>query len=281
MTVVRRTLARGSADEGVGPENLNYALLRERYFFEQFMIDPLCNVKGSLTEPAGTSLESIVVRTGRYAFEYAFIGDATDAFVPVLATDGGYNWVMTTATLDRGVEINFGGLREGHPRNFTPSSEDWFFRVLMILDNASGADVGVLFRKVASAYGATPSDYTDFFGIRMLGDSSSALGAFSVMSALNNPTDWTNTAITGTLTDATLVELEVQSVARKGKVFINGVQQNYGTAFTFDSGDRMSPVLRLIQTTDTAAQIKTLCAEGGPLACRQKGLLNALSVATT
>src|SRR5688572_5282741 len=106
----------------IGPELLTASVRNHRYCFETFMNEPLCFKAGeNLVAPGGTDTQQNVADTGRYRFYYTNIGDATDAFVPTLASEGGWNWVLTTATLDRGVEVNFGGFKDAHPRNFIPS----------------------------------------------------------------------------------------------------------------------------------------------------------------
>lgn len=272
---------------GVGPEQLVKSLLKGRYFFESFMQEPFARVKASNTdfEPAGTSLAEVVLNTGRYNLEYAFAGDNTDVFIPTLASEGGYNFGGSSDVAGTGFELNFGGLKDGHPRNHIPSSEDWFFRVLLITDDASGADIFVGYRKVG-AYTATLSEYGDVVGLRVVGASGSTDGTWSIVTNLNNAasTDsYTSTtpvpAATG-LEDATAVEVEVRSVGGQAQYFINGVRY-VGITYTYDSGDVMAPVVRMLQMTDVAAQIKVLCAEGGPLADRQPGTLLSLAGTTT
>lgn len=281
--ITRRHIERGA----VNPEHLALAILKGRYFYDDFIMDPLCLKKGELTTPGGTDLQEQNFFTGRHWFEYTYVGDATDAFLPTLATDGGYNWVLTTATLDRGVEICFGGLKDKHPRNHTPRTstglgEEWFVRALFNVDDASGADVVLAFRK-AGAYAATLSEYGDIAGIRVLGDSSSALAALSVVTNLNNvaATDsYTSTALTQTLTDGSSVELEVWSKAGKQRYFVNGVRVGQAAEYTYDAGDSFAPVARLLQATDIAAQLKLLAVEGGPLNCRRDVSLATLAAAS-
>jgi len=274
----------GLEPNAAGPEKVSESLRKDRYVFETFMNEPLCFMKGTLTFPGGTDLSENVVNTGRYSFEYVNIGDATDAFVPVLASDGGYNWVLTTATLARGVEVNFGGLKDGHPRNHIPagtSGEDWFTRVLLITEDASGTDIFFGFRKVA-AYAETLTEYTDLSGIRIIGNSASTDADINIITLLNNAgaTDYTSTAsgVTG-LEDATAIELEVRNVGGKAFYLVNGVFIDRAT-YTYDDGDVMAPVLRLLQATDISSQLKTLCYEAGPIADRTDATLLSLAGTT-
>lgn len=279
MTIRRRNVGNGEA----GPEKLADSVRRGRYCLDTFMQEPVVWVKGSTTEPAGTSLSEQAIFTGRHTFEYTFAGDATDAFFPTLASEGGYNWLFTNE-VGRGVEIGFGGLKDGHPRNFTPSSEDWFARVLLIADDASGVDVFFGYRKVA-ANAATLTEYSDVAGIRVLGASGSTDATFTLITNLNNAgsTDYTSTTPSPTVTgleDATAFELEVRSVGGVAQWYVNGVEHR-GVSYTFDSGDIMMPVLRLLQMTDVFAQLKTLAFESGPLADRHDGTLLSIAGATT
>lgn len=282
----RKSIARNA----VGPERLTASLRSGKYCLETFMGEPLCYKKGTLTFPAGTSADECIVDTGKHRFEYQFVGDATDAFVPTLASEGGYNWVLTTATLDRGLELIFGGLKEGHHRNFRPSSENFFARIYLITDDASGVDLTFGIKKVG-AYVQTLTEFTDMAAIRILGDSSSTAGAFSLVTVLNNAgaTDYTSTtpvpAVTG-LEDATAVELEIRVIGRVVQFFVNGIQTG-GITYTIDSGDIVSVFFRAVQTTDIAAQIKTMAYEQGIFDAdpnksdRQQGLLSALAGTTT
>jgi hypothetical protein len=278
MPQTRNHIKRGA----VGPERLSDSVALGRYCFESFMAEPLVSKKGVLAAPAGTDLQAQVFWTGRHGFEYTFIGDATDAFYPVLATEGGYNWVMTTATLARGVEVNFGGELPAHPRNFVPRSEDFFARILLNVDDASGVDLIFGVRKATAAV-ATITEITDIAGLRILGDDSSALAALSVVTNLNNggTSDIVSTALSGNLTDGFTVELEVRGIGGNARFYINGAQVGSGVAYTFDSGDAVSPVLRAVQTTDLAAQIKTLAFECGLIDDRRDFTLYELAGSTT
>lgn len=292
MAAIKRRNAEEAAkgtrpNMGVGPEQLVQSLLKGRYFFENFMQEPFARVKATNTdfEPMGTSLAEVVLNTGRYNLEYAFAGDNTDVFIPTLASEGGYNFGGSSDVAGTGFELNFGGLKDGHPRNFIPTSEDWFFRALLYTDDASGADIFLGFRKVAT-YAATLSEYGDVVGWRVLGASGSTDATWTIVTNLNNAasTDsYTSTtpvpAVTG-LEDATAVEVEVRTVGGAAQFYINGVRYG-GTTYDFDDSDVMAPVLRMLQATDVAAQIKVLCAEGGPLADRQPGSLASLAGTTT
>lgn len=277
----RSSIGRGA----VGPERLADDVVYGRYFFDTFGMEPSASKKGAIAAaPAGTSLQEQWFDTGRYRFEYTFLGDATDAFVPVLATEGGYNWgALATLTLDRGVEICFGGTTVGHPRNYrVGTDEDWFLRCLWIFDDVSGIDLTVGFKKAATPV-ATLTEVTDIVGVRVLGDSSSGLGALSVVSNLNNggTSDYTSTAIdTGSLTDAQYIELEVVLTGRSQRFYVNGIRKADSAAISLDSGDSMAPICRLIQTTDICDQPKLLAAEGGPLRARREPLLKDIAFAT-
>lgn len=280
MSVTRRHLedVGNAAEKGIHPPKLSLSMLRGRYFYETFSMEPSAHTKGSMTEPTATQLVGSVLHTGAYKFEYATIGgEPTDKVAPTLATDGGYQWgVAGNDALGAGFEINFGGNVAGHPRTFLPGSEDWFFRIYFNVDDVSGIDAMVGFREVG-AYLDTPSEITDFASLRILGDSSSALGAFSAYT--QNASDLTSTAFTNTLTDATSVELEVRIVSNKPRYFVNGVALTNPT-YTFASSLRLTPIFRWVQTTDVHASLKTFAAEGGPLADRQPGLLSDLSQVT-
>lgn len=290
LTGTRKNLKVGNADDGVSTLNLDLNTLKNRYFLELFMNDPLCTVPGISTDvnPAGTDLTAVRCHTGFNTLQYTFIGEATASFIPLLASEGGYNWNTSTNLDGIGVEVNFGGDLPAHPRNHVPyrsdgTGEEWFFRVLVAADDWSGADITVGFKKAAVAVGSL-TEITDFVGVRALGDSSSALAAIQVAVVLNNAgaTDYTTTAVdTGSLTDATAVELEVRSVGSKAKFYVNGVQVASTVDYTFDTGDSMSPIVRLIQATDLAAQLKTFAAEGGPLYARRPESLATLAGATT
>lgn len=274
---------------GIGPEHMVLSLLKGRYCFENFMMEPICHEKGSLTEPAGTSLTEINLHTGRHRFEYTFLGDNTDAFRPTLASEGGYNWGASSDVVGTGFELNFGGLKDAHPRNFKPyvsggGGEDWFARILLITDDASGVDIFFGFRK-AAAYAATLTEYSDVTGLRIIGNSGSTDASYQIITNLNNAgaTDYTATtpipAIAG-LEDATAVELEVRAIGGAAQWWINGIRY-VGTTYSFDTGDVMCPVLRMTQQTDIAAQIKTLAFEAGPIEDRQPGTLLSLAGATS
>lgn len=293
MGILRKSLA----NNAVGPEKLSASLRGGRYLFDTFQSDILCSQggaqAGNFTELAGSSLALVRMDSGSYVYEFAYLGDATAAFVPSLASEGGLNFGALATNGLIGAELNIGGVKDGHPRNFlgagtagsgSVQGEDWFLRALINVNNWSGVDIVVGFKRATATYVATLTELTDVFGIRTLGDATSALAAVSIVTNLNNAgsTDYSSTAITtGSLTDATTVELEVRCVSGKGQAFLNGARIGGGLSYSFDANDILSPVIRLLQTTDNATQEKLLAVEAGPLADRQSGSLFDLAGSTT
>jgi hypothetical protein len=267
---IRKTQLRQYPNEAVTPPSLSRSIKSDIYVFETFSQEPFCYVKqpaaGTIAAPTGSTLTENIVDTGRYKFEYYFIAAQSDQLVPLLGTEGGYDWCLDADTLGDGVEINFGGLTVGHPRNWIPSTQDnRFARILLIFDNASGVDAFFGVKKVAAPV-TTLTEITDVYGIRILGTSDSSDATFTVITNLNNSgsTDYTSTAtsVTG-LEDAVAVELEIRTVAGKGFLFVNGAPVLPHTGYTFDSGDTVCPIARLLQATDLVTQVKTLCYEAG------------------
>lgn len=268
----------------VGPERLTPNLRRGRYCFEQFMFEPTCFLKGALAAPDGSTLAEMIVDTGRHRFEYVNLGTQTLLY-PVLASDGGYDWGRDQ-TLAEGTEINFGGLKEGHPRNFKPRGttapvgEDFFARILLSIEDASGANIVFGVRKVA-AYAATLTEYSDIAGIQIFGDDSSTTAAISIVKNLNNAgaTDYTATATTlAGVEDGATIELEVRGSNGTIRFYVNGVER-FETSFTPDTDDVFSPVLRVLHSTDLAGRVKTLVFECGHPDDRQEGSLSSLLAA--
>lgn len=272
-----------SRDGGLGPSNLTDSLRKGRYCFENFMDEPVSHMVGALTAPGGTALSSCVVDTGKYRFLFATTQDETDQFYPKLATGGGYNFVTpTTPVLSDGTEVNFGSDIVGHPRTYIPSSEDCFARILLSTDNASGADIVFGFKKIAATV-ASLTEITDMTVIRILGDSSSTTGTFSIVTQANSEgtTDYTTTTTTlAGLEDATETELEVRAKGGKAYFFVGGVQVAGSPSFTFDSGDSVTPFLRVVQTTDIAAELKVHAFECGLLADRTEATLTSMKSST-
>jgi hypothetical protein len=279
------TARRHLDNNSVGPEKLSASMRAHRYCFEGFSIEPYFWQKGLTgagpVAAGGTDATENVVFTGRHLFEYRIIGTASDRWGPFLATDGGYDWKMDGDTLAEGVEINFGGLTLGHPRNYKPSVENFFARILLITEDASGTDI-VFGTRLVAPYQAALTGIVDIAGIEILGDDSSTTGAFSVVSNLGNSgsTDYVSTAIAATpLEDATAVELEVQGVGNKVQFFVNGKRWGQDVNPSFTAASKVSPILRILQTTDISTQIKTLCFECGLLEDRYPdSLLNLTSV---
>lgn len=269
MTVTKDGLSK-SPNAAVTPRHFTPSLKTDRYVFETFSQEPWSYVKqpavGTIAAPTGSTLTENIVDTGRYKFEYYFIAAQTDQLVPLLGTDGGYDWCFDADTLGDGVEINFGGLTAGHPRNWIPANkDDRFARILLIFDNASGVDAFFGVRKIASPV-TTLTEVVDICGIRILGTSDSTDATFTIVTNQNNEgtTDYTSTATTVTgLEDATAVELEIRTVGGRAFFFVNGVEVAGAPTFTFDAGDVVCPIARLLQATDFVTQVKTLCYEAG------------------
>lgn len=275
---IQRKVGPINQDGGLGPSNLGDSLRKGRYFFDNFMDDPFCVQKqagaGTIAAPSATALNETLIFTGRNKFEFVPLGTASDVTMPTLASDGGLTFVGDGDTAGDGFEILFGGLKSKHPRNHVPSSEEGFFRAVLNIEDASGADIVVGFRK-AAAYAATLTEYTDFVGVRILGNSDSSDASFSVVSSLNDGTDvTTTTALTTTgLEDATAVELEVRTKGGKAYFFINGVAVGASHSYTFDASDAMCPFIRFLHTTDLAGAMKLLGVEGGLLVDRPDATL--------
>jgi hypothetical protein len=285
-TSIQRTKA--GTHDGIGPERMSISVLQDRYCFETFMQQPFAYkvpAEGAgIVAPAGTALQSCVVDTQRNKFLFATLVDETDQFLPILATDGGYNWIIPgTPVLNDAIEINFAGSDlASAPRNVKPSQEDCFARVLLRTEDASGSDIFFGYRRVGTVV-AGYTDITDLFGVRILGNSGSTDAVFSILTQLNNTSSdvvETSVSVTG-LEDDTNIELEVRAVGGKLFVLVNGVAVAGAPAFTADSGDAFSPVLRITETTDVTAYVKTFVYEGGLLVSRQQGTLSSLARTTS
>lgn len=281
MTSVRRTYGLDS----VGPERLTPSLRRGRYCRDKFMDPPICWDAEAATAdgaPGGTTGRANAVWTGRHTFQYYILGAGQTIVAPTLATDGGYDFGLDQ-TAAEGVEINFGSLKADHPRVFRLGSssitgdDDFYARLYFSVEDVSGVDLWFGFRGGASIQGVQTAlaTYTDLFGLRVLGDSSSAAGAITVAQNLNDATDITETTLTDTLADGTAVEFEVQVRARKAYSFINGVPKRE-TNFTFDAGDYLTSTAYILHTTDVAGQIKILGFECGFLEDRPQSLLSVV-----
>jgi hypothetical protein len=280
MAIQRTSVGKGV----VGSERLVRSLRQGRYCFDNFSQEPLCWVKGSIiastpTGPAGTDATQNCVFTGRHTFEYTFIGDNTDAFVPVLASEGGYNWGATTELLGRGLEINFGGLYAGHPRCYKSGTDEYFARILLNIEDVSGIDLVFGFRKNEDNTNVL-TNYTDVFGIQILGDSSSGLAAVNIFNILNSGTDIV-TASSENLTDLTSVELEVRVKGRTARFFFDGAELSPNTSYTVDSGDVVAPFMWMTDTTDLGGAVKVLAFECGLLDDKSEETLYTLAGATT
>jgi hypothetical protein len=268
-----RAFPRDGSVDAVALEN---AIRTGRYFYDNFGMPLRTGVYTDPdTDPAGTDTTVNVWDTGRHVFLYTNIGEATATLKPSLTTDG-YPTFALEALLGQGFELNFGGILAGHPRNTLMGSEDAFFRALLAVDNASGIDLFFGFRRI-EATAAALDTYTDIAGLRVLGDSSSAAAAISILTELNDDTAPTSVETTQTLADATDIELEVRVRENRYAEFrINGAETTVKvTGFRFDTGDVLCPVIHVLHTTDVFAEFKLKAVEGGPLNCRNASLLSA------
>lgn len=268
----------------LNPKNMDDAIRRGEYDFNLFFDAPGCTIADAAVA-GGTYLIPVRLQAGHYTYEYVHIGpdtEVTGGFVPTLRTAGGYNLLMTSDVVGNGIELNFGGTRAGHPRNFKPrvtggGGANWFRRCLLLFDNVSGVDVVMGFAKIATPVN-TLTEIVDVVGLRILGDSSSGLAVVSIVYNQNNAgtTDYTEVAV-GTLTDAQTIELEVRCVGGYWQFWVNGAQVSPGTSIQADLDDEFRPILRAIETTDGAADMALLATEGGDLAFRSEELLTALA----
>ncbi len=258
----------------IGAELLTAAQRRHRWAHEEFMEEPhVYTATDDNGAPTGTTGNVNICDTGRYRFEYVILGAGQTIVRPVLATDGGYDWGMDQ-TATEGVEINFASLKQGHPRMFKIGTDPSFYaRLRFTMEDASGYDLTFMIRK-NQAYQTAVETYTDFAGIRVLGDSSSAAAAVTTITNLNDATDSTVTTTTATVADAADTELEIRVIGRRAMFLFNGAQIGQ-TTFDFDLTDWVFADAFLLHTTDVGGQFKTLGFEQGPLDSRPAGLLSA------
>ena len=283
MPLRKTSLQKGGAPRGgaQGARNLDLSSRVGRYAFETFMSVPMLQQKTGQAV-GGTDATSNLADTGRYIFEYYLIGTASDNFGPILGTDGGYDWSFGNTALGAGCEVNFGSLLQGHPRTYVPSQEDSFARILVNVEDASGADLFFGFRKVGINK-TDLTDITDVAGIRILGNDGSTDANFSIITNLNNAgaTDITVTTTTVTgLEDGVSVELEVRNVGGKAFFYVNGAPVSGAPVYTYDSGDYVTPIFRALQTTDVSGTIKTLAFECGLVEERLDATLISVAGAT-
>ena len=242
------------------------------YWYEDFSCQPNCwvaSVAGAVPSrtPGGTSTVASVLHTGNYNLEMCMQGgaDQSDNVMPYVTTDAAYD-IGSEQVLAYGMEILFGSvLNARHPRNLTAGTDDGYSRIRISAADASGVDIVFGYRKIEAFTGALAT-YTDLAGLRILGDSSSAAAAMSVVTNLNDATDVTSVALTNTLADATAVELDVR-VSDDGSVswYVDQQRVAASTAFVFDDTDVLTPFLFFLNTTDLGGEVKLLRADGGPL----------------
>lgn len=263
----------------VNPEHLGHSLLAHKYCFEMFMADPMAMESTSIAFPGGTDTNRILLHTGFNRFSYTYIGGASDAFVPVLGSEGGYDWHLDHDTAAEGCVINFGGHKPGHPRTYKVSNagEDVFARVLLNCADASGLNALFGFQD-AGTIPAGFTDYTNFFGIRILGDSSSTTAQVRAESNLGNTgsTDPVTYDLGLTLEEPTEMELEVRVKGMTAYWYVNGVEKKTTLVKTLTGTPTLTPTLTLLQTTDTTATVTTRAFECGRIKDRSAKSLRTL-----
>lgn len=276
MTISRKALGDGV----VGPEKLSASARHGRYFYEPFTKQPFAwSFVDGFGNPVGTTARVNGLFTGFNTFSYYILGTQT-IVMPVLTTDHTYDFGLDQ-TLADGFELNPSTPLLGSETNATYANplalkvgtDDGFIRLLFSAEDVSGLDLAVGFRKV-QAYATALATYTDFAVIRVLGDSSSATGAITLVTDNDNAGESTTTT-TDTLADATAIELEVQLRGSKAKFLKNGGDFTVtNTSFTFDDADVLIPFVYVLQTTDLTGELKFIRMEGGLLEDRPSGALS-------
>jgi hypothetical protein len=269
MTIQRKTLGDGV----VGPEKLAAPLREHRYFYEPFNQTPIIFNADGYSDPSLTNALTHHMFTGYNLLQYSGLDENTGVVVPALTTDG-YLDIGREQTLAHGMELVFASpLATAHPRHYTMGTDEPYFRVKFKAEDVSGIDLTIGFRKV-QAFAAALATYTDIIGLRVLGDSSSAAGAITVVSTLNDATDITSTTLAETLADDTAIEFEVRFNGRVADYRIDGAAPTVTpTAFTADSADVYTPFIYFLNTTDVGGEMKLMAAEGGLMADHPGGTL--------
>ncbi len=258
MTMQRK----GLGDGIVGSEKIAVSRRKGRYLYEPFNQTPIVFNADGYSDPSETSALIHQMFTGYNLIQYMGLGDNTGSLVPVVTTDG-YLDIGREQAADHGIELLFGSATTAHPRNFTMGTDEPFFRVKFKAEDVSGIDLVVGFRKVQAAAAAFAT-YTDYVGLRVLGDSSSAAGAITTVTALNDVTDTTSTSTGDTLADVTACEFEAGFNGRVAYFKIDGADPTSSTStFTADSTDVYVPFIFFQNTTDVGGEMKLMAAECG------------------
>ena len=274
MTMTRKGLGKGpkvsNPDGPVGPETLSKSLRHKRYFYEPFVKQPFSwtITTDGYGNPTGTTGNVNGIHTGFNNFAWQVKGTQT-IVVPSVTTDHAYDFGLDQ-TLADGFELNpstvvVTNATYAHPLHYTVGTDEAYFRLLFSAEDVSGADLTVGFRLV-EAYQTAVASYDTYAGIRVLGDSSSAAGAITLVNELDaSATAATDT--TDTLADGTAVEFEVRIVGTKARFFINGASPTIDLrTFAFTSGDVVMPFVFFLNTTDVVGELKFIRMEGGLLA---------------
>lgn len=266
MAIVRDSVGA----EQIGPEVLSKSFREARYGYEPFAQVPFSwtVTTNGYGDPTGTTGNENAFHTGRNNFVWHVKGTQT-IVVPSFTTDGFYDFGLDQ-TLNDGFELLVGGSTGvttggNNPAHYKMGTDEAFFRLLFSAEDISGADLLVGFRKVA-AFTADWNDYTDLAALRVLGDSSSAAGAVSIETILNNAAT-SQTATGDTVADATATEFLVEIRGRTARFFVNGASPSTDlTTFVFDDTDVVTPFVFFLNTTDVVGELKLRRAEWGLLA---------------
>ncbi len=204
-----------------------------------------------LTTGRGTMVEKLNVNTQV----------STHPF-PDLATVG-TDLAVGNQTSAQGAEFVFGGNHAMGDYAFTVGTDDCFIKMTFKVDDVSGGDIWVGFRKV-QAFAAAVGTYTDYATVFYDGTASTAAGTTKTQTNLNNAGATTTNMVLATA-DADVLTAEVR-VDKGGNVtyLFNGATNSAAPAFVFDSTDVIVPFFCYLNTADVVGKIDASALTIGP-----------------
>lgn len=227
-----------------------------RYFYEPFNQNPIVVADIGGGAATGTAGDVNIMWTGYTQFEVFVLG--TQTILGPTLTSTGLN-VAYDLTNNDGIELVPGSVLTSSPYGFKVGTDSAFFtRLKMKITDVSGADELYVGFRNAEAGQADLATYTD---LALIGNVS---GDIKIATNLNDATSVSITDTTENWADGETHTVAVKVSSTGVTTFeIDGAAPDATATFTFDTGDTVIPMFRLLHDSDVSETTELIEWETG------------------
>lgn len=236
--------------------------VNQRHLYIEPKQTPVAMIKGATGAAASGSTGAVNLLSfgGQGTLECAQLGAGQTLVVPTIASDG--LEISGDQTDDEGRELCSGLLVRNQGVFLVGTDAAFFFRCRGVIDDVSGTDTLVIGFRLNQAYQTGFASYTDFAALNL------DAGQWKSVTNLNNGGVTTTTLTGSTVADLGAFEVKILVSAAGVVTYQLGTPGSLSTntvapAFTFDTGDTVTPFLFFLHSADLANSVRLRQWEAG------------------